>query len=117
MKRTLINFIISILITFIPTIIFILTVTLLSYNQIINNNNLSIITAIGSIIAFFILSFIFSLKQKNHGLLHGIVLSLIYIVILVIFHQYNSNLYIQVARIGALLLGSIIGVNLTHQED
>lgn len=114
MKKTLLNFSISILITFIPGLLLVLLFTFLTQQNIIalNYNNIIIYTL--SSICFLVFSFIFALKEKSHGLLHGLILSLIYILLFLIIVKEKDLLEIVflIVRSLCLIIGSLLGVNL-----
>lgn len=111
MKKTILNFSISLFIVLIPSLLLILINSLLIYNCVIPYKEGSVITSFVSIIAFFIFSFLFGKKQKSHGMLQGLILLILYLLISFLLLKDYSNILIKTSKALCLFFGPIIGVN------
>ncbi len=118
MKKTLLNFIISFLISFIPLFLSVVLLSFLNYKQIINYKTCKILVATMSSIFYFLFTLILSKKEKSHGFLRGLVITIIYILLFLIIINEKSTLNILLLAIKsvALMLGSILGVNLVKEN-
>ena len=119
MKNKLINFSITTLIIFILSLVFSFIITLLSSFSLINIKTNDILIIIISMILFFLFGLIFGIKEKKRGLLNGLILVLLYLGFMFSFKLLNptftySSIYITLARCSLLILGSVIGVNINH---
>ncbi len=111
MKKTILNFSISLFIVLIPSLLLIAINSLLIYNNIIHYKEGALITSFISIIAFFVFSFIFGKKQKSHGIIQGLILLTIYLLISLLLLKDYSNILIKISKSLCLFFGPIIGVN------
>ena len=120
MKKTLFNFSISLIITILLGIIISLILDILKNNNSLSNNAADICITSLSIVIFFILGFIFSLKQRKRGLLNGLILIVLYLVVYFIINSFaekTTPVYLTISRIVAIMLGSLFGVNLVSRND
>lgn len=120
MKQTLSNFSISLIISILFGIITSLILAILKTNNSITNNVAQISISVVSIAIFFLFGFIFSVKQRKRGLLNGLILITIYLLIYFItnsFYPSTTPLYITISRNGAIMLGSLFGVNIASKDD
>ena len=120
MKKSIFNFSMSLIITILLGIIISLILAILKKNNIINSNICEICIISLSIIAFFILGFIFSFKQKKRGLLNGLVLIALYFIIYFIVNslmEKTTPIYLTICRPVAIMFGSLFGVNLSPKND
>ena len=113
MKNKIINLSITTIIIFILGIILTLITSLLTNFNIINSKT-------NDLILIFVYGFIFGLKEKKRGLLNGLLLSLLYLIISYTFKLINpslnySSIYILIGRISLLILGNVIGVNISRE--
>lgn len=111
MKKTLLNFSVSLLIFLIPSFIIIFINSFLVMNGYISFSNGKLITSFFSIILFFFFSFLLGKKQKSHGLIQGFILMIIYLSISLLLFNSSSNIIIKISKSLCLLFGSVIGVN------
>ncbi len=111
MKKTLLNFSISLLLLLIPTFLIILLITFLTTSYNLPYMYGKIIVQIASIVLLFLFAFIFAKKQKNHGIFHGLLLVGLYLLVSLLIIKYESNYLLIASKCLALLFGSIIGVN------
>ncbi len=113
MKKSLLNFIMSFLLIFIPSILIVLLVTYLNNINVINYKTSNIIIYTLSSISFFFFGLLLSIKEKSHGFIRGLILTLIYILVFFIVAKKKEvfNILFLVVRSIALMLGSILGVN------
>ena len=120
MKNKIINLSITTIIIFILGIILTLITSLLTNFNIINSKTNDLILIFISLILFFVYGFIFGLKEKKRGILNGLLLSLLYLIISYTFKLINpslnySSIYILIGRISLLILGNVIGVNISRE--
>ena len=112
MKKTLLNFSVSLFIILIQIISLILIISLLTFNKIITYNLGEMIMTFSSIIAFFLFAFIYGKKQKHHGLIHGVLLIILYLAISILaLNKFQVNILIKITKCLCLLFGTLIGVN------
>ena len=119
MKNKLINFSISTIIVFISGLIVTLIISLLSNFNIINIKTNDILMICLSLILFFVFGFIYGFKEKKRGLINGLLLSILYKAFLFILKKLNptfeySSIYITIARVSLIVLGSVVGVNINR---
>ena len=112
MKNKLINFSISTIIVFISGLIVTLIISLLSNFNIINIKTNDILMICLSLI-------LYGFKEKKRGLINGLLLSLLYIAFLFFLKKLNptfeySSIYITIARVSLIVLGSVVGVNINR---
>ena len=119
MRKTFINYSITILFLLISTFVVSLILTSLVYFNVINNNLYLILSNIISIILFLLSGVFLGLKSEKKGLVKGLVFGILYlsIALIVKFTIIKDTLEIQSAlnillRFIVLPIGSIIGVNL-----
>ena len=120
MKKILINFSFSLIISLLFGLIICFILALLKQNNIVNNNFVNIVINIFSILLFFLFGFLFSIKQKRLGLLNGLALVLINVFLYFILSVVNistSPIFMVVFRSLAILLGSIFGVNIFRNDQ
>lgn len=120
MKKTLFNFSISLIITILLGIIISLILAILKNNNSLSSNAADICITSLSIVIFFILGFIFSLKQRKRGLLNGLILTILYLIVYFIINSFmekTTPIYLTISRIVAIMLGSLFGVNLVSKND
>jgi len=114
MKTTIKNYIFSILTLLIFTLISALILTIFRVNNIMSYNNSIIISNVISYILIAIISFIMGLKIKRHGLIHGFILSIIFLIINLIFFNTLSditNLIKVITKSLIVIFFTILGVN------
>ena len=114
MKNTIKNYIFSILTLLIFTLISALILTIFRVNNIIGYNNSMIISNVISYILVAIISFIMGLKIKRHGLVHGFILSIMFLIINLIFFNTLSdtlNLIKVLSKSLIIIFFTILGVN------
>lgn len=116
MKKTLKAYTYSLMFILFSTFIFSLILTVLKQKNIISLTSSNITSAILSLLLFFIGSLILGLKIKKKGLFNGMILSIIYVSINLIigFDLTNIASIIKfVSKIILIIMGSILGVNLS----
>lgn len=114
MKKIIKYYIISILSLLIFTVLTSLILTILKSNDIISYNNSIIISYIISYLLVAILSFILGLKLKRHGLIHGLLMSIILLSLnLIFFNSLSdiSNLIKVITKTIIIIFFTILGVN------
>ena len=122
MKKYFTNISVSIISLFIATLVFSLILTILSYNGVLSQKLTNILIMVISFILFLGVGFLYGRKTKKKGLLHGIVLSLIYILFLLVYYVIGSKSWtftstiVNTTRILLLITGSILGVNTCKLE-
>lgn len=115
MKNTIKSYSFVLLFILLSTFIFSLILTILKQNNLLNYSSSNIVTNILSLSLYFIGSLILGLKQKNKGLINGIMLSIIFVCIsLILGISFASIIDIIkfISKILLIMLGTIIGVNL-----
>lgn len=115
MKTTLKSYSFTLIFILLSTFIFSLLLTILKQNDLININTSNILTNILSLSLFFISSIILGIKQKNKGLLNGIIFALLYICVYLISGMTFNKISVVIkfiTKISLIILGTIIGVNL-----
>ena len=117
MKKTLLNFSIAFLFVLIPTFLIILTLSILTYNGLLSFSISKTILYISSILLFFLFSFIYGIKIKHHGLLHGVILILLYLAISLLLIKSDMSIFIIIAKCLCLLFGTISGVNISNRKE
>lgn len=111
MKKTLLNFSISLLIILIPTILITILITYMTTNGSLSYSYGKIIMNIASIILLFLFAFIFLKKQKSHGLFHGLILVILFLAISLLLIKSETNYLLIISKCLSLLFGAIVGVN------
>ena len=117
MKTTLKAYTLSFIFIFLSTFIFSLVLTVLKQNNIFNLTTSNVISSVLSLLLFFIGAIILGIKIKKKGLINGIILSLIYgaINLIIGFNFANYVFVIKfIGKIILIILGTIIGVNLSR---
>lgn len=122
MKQKIINLSLTFVSMFILGVVLALSISTLTYFQIINvslNDNLILIF---SLLLFFLVGFIFGIKEKKKGLLNGLLLTIIYLISIftlkVISDSYQySSIYIILTRSLLIIIGCIIGVNISSKKN
>ena len=122
MKQKLTNISLTFLSIIILGVVFSLIVSLLSTLKIISiqvNDNLLLGLSLG---LFFLLGLIFGLIEKKKGLLNGLLLTIIYLISIftlkVISDSYQySSIYIILTRSLLIIIGCIIGVNISSKKN
>ena len=120
MKNSLINFSVSLLVSFIIGLLFSLIITILKMTLNLDPFVITIIYNILSYIPFFVFGFLFSYKMKKRGIINGLLCSLFYLLIILIFNLFKaetSPIYIIAIRTFLIIISSIIGVNLSVKND
>lgn len=118
MKKSLLNFIMSFLITFIPMLLLVLIFTFLNYQQIIEYKLTMIIIYTLSSLFYFFFTLLLSKKEKSHGFIRGLIITSVYILLFLIIVQEKNilNSLFLIIKSVALMLGSILGVNLVKEN-
>lgn len=122
MKQKIINLSLTFVSMFILGVVLALSISTLTYFQIISvslNDNLILIF---SLLLFFLVGFIFGIKEKKKGLLNGLLLTIIYLISIftlkVISDSYQySSIYIILTRSLLIIIGCIIGVNISSKKN
>ncbi len=123
MKKKLINFSISLLSAIILGFVMMVIVTLLSRNNIINQQVNDNIVLVISFILFFAFGFFFAFKEKKRGFLNGLLLVLLYLILAYGYLRISnqevtfSKTMTIVGRSLLLLSGSVLGVNLASRNN
>lgn len=114
MKTSIKSYSLTLIFLLLSTFIFSLVLTILKQNDLISLNSSKIITNILSLSLFFIGGLILGLKQKNKGLLNGIILAIMYVSICLIMNISFKGIAVVkfISKILLIILGTIIGVNL-----
>lgn len=120
MKKSLLNFSMSFLSCIILGIIISLILAILKTNNALTPNAANICLTSLTILLFFLFGFIFSYRQKKRGIINSLFLIALYLVVYFILKSlnvYESPKYMIYARSGAILIGSLFGVNLATKND
>ena len=115
MKQTIKSYSTTFLFILLSTFIFSLSLTILKQNDLMNLKSSNVITNILSLLIFFIAAVILGIKQKNKGLLNGLIFALLYVCICLISgFSFNSTgmIFKFIGKITLIILGTIMGVNL-----
>lgn len=115
MKKTILNFSISFFSCLIFSIIFSLVLAILKNNNTITIGTANTMLTILSVLIFFIFGFLFSFKQKKRGIINALFLIALYLIVYFILKgldKVTTPIYMIAARSGAILLGSLFGVNI-----
>ena len=118
MIKLLKNYLKSFIYIFISIIIFTFIITLLEYFNILNGNALNIMELIMMVITFFVVSFFLAKNSSSKGYQKGLILSIIYVFISIIFAYLIFRFSIKVKDfiyfliiIASSTLGGMIGIN------
>ena len=115
MKTTLKSYSFTLIFILLSTFIFSLILTILKQNNLLSINASNITSNILSLSLFFTAAVILGIKQKNKGLLNGIIFSILYICMCLISGITFNKVSVIIKFISKILLiifGTIIGVNL-----
>ena len=121
MKNKLINFSITTIFVSILGMISTIIVSLLTSFNVLPININDIVMIALSMILFFLFGLIFGIKEKRRGLINGLFLTILYLGFMFSFKALNpsfeySSWYINLARCSLIILGSLIGVNITNRD-
>lgn len=115
MKTTMKSYSFTFIFILLSTFIFSLILSILKQNDLISINTSNIITTILSLSLFFVAALILGMKQKNKGLLNGLMLAILYVCMCLISgitFTSISVIFKFILKILLIMLGTIIGVNL-----
>lgn len=121
MKNKLFNFsITTILVTILGMTLTVIVSLLTTFNLIPVNVNDIVMIAL-SMILFFLYGLIFGIKEKRRGLINGLLIVFLYLGFMFTFKALNKNFeysswYIILAKCCLIILGSLIGVNISNRD-